>query len=185
MQKHWIAKSETAHSLQWDYLQKVNYSIQDFNKTLLSDKYTNKDVVFLVALDTWIGEAVRLIRGCYREDAVEGFAYSRELELKKSQAFIRGLRSIVLAHPLATDGHSNLGLDGDFICIDIGRANTFVDFWKKGLYRLTPDGLVYVEEIPDSDIVMSCYSKKSEAKFFRHIGFDLRDVCLVENRQAS
>lgn len=176
MQKRWVAKSETAYSLQWDYLQKVNYCIQDFNETLLSDKLTNKDIVFLIALDTWIGEAVRLIRGCYREEAVKGFAYSKESELEKSHAFIRGLRSIVLAHPLATCEHPDLGLGGDFICVDIGKASAAIKLWKEGLHRLTPDGLVEVEEIPDSDMVMSCYSKEGGAEFFHHIGFDLLDV---------
>ena len=176
MQKHWVAKSETAYSLQWDYLQKVNYCIQDFNETLLSGKFTNKDVVFLIALDTWIGEAVRLIRGCYREEAVKGFAYSKESELEKSHALIRGLRSIVLAHPLATSDHPDLGLGGDFVCVDIGRTSAAVKLWKKGLHRLTPDGMIDVEKIPDSDIVLSCYSKREGAEFFQHIGFDLLDV---------
>ena len=176
MQKHWVAKDATAYSLQWDYLQKVNYCIQDFNKTLSDGGFSNKDIVFLIALDTWIGEAVRLIRGCYREDAIKGFFYSKESDLKKSHHFIQGLRSIALAHPLATDKHQDLGLDGDLVCIDIGRPSIVLAFRKEGLFRLTPDGLVDVEEIPESDMVLTAYSKKKGAAFSHHIGFDLLDV---------
>ena len=176
MQKHWVAKSETAYSLQWDYLQKVNYCIQDFNKTLSDGGFSNKDTVFLIALDTWIGEAVRLIQSCYREEVIKGFVYANESELRKSNAYIRGLRSVTLAHPLDTDKHASMGLDGDLICIDIGRPSRALAMFKDNLFRLTPDGLIDVRKIPESDMVLTAYSKKKGAEFSHHIGFDLRDV---------
>lgn len=176
MQKRWVARNGTAHSLQWDYLQKVNYCIQDFNKTLSDGGFSNKDIVFLIALDTWIGEAVRLIRSCYREEVIKGFVYSNESELRKSDAFIKGLRSITLAHPLNTNKHGNMGLDGDLICIDIGRPSRVLAMFKDNLFRLTLDGLVAVREIPKSDMVLTAYSKGRGAEFSHHIGFDLLDV---------
>lgn len=176
MQKRWVAKNKTAHALQWDYLQKVNYCIQDFNKTLSDGGFSNKDIVFLIALDTWIGEAVRLIRSCYREEVIKGFIYSNESELEKSQAFIKGLRSITLAHPLNTDQHANMGLDGDIICIDIGQPGRALAMFKDNLFRLTPDGLIAVREMSKSDMVLTAYSKRKGAEFSCHIGFDLLDV---------
>lgn len=92
--KKWPLKTPTDYELLHDYLQKVNYSIQDFNATIENGFTQNrKDIIFLVALTDWIIEATEKIPECYRDEIVSAFAYSREFELARIRAC--GLQGIL------------------------------------------------------------------------------------------
>lgn len=175
--KRWPLKSPTDYELLHDYLQKVNYSIQDFNETIKNGfTQKRKDTVFLVALTNWIVEATEKIPECYHGEIMRSFVYAREPELVARKKYFKAVRSFVLAHPLGTDRHPEFGLDGDFLCVDLGSGGLAVRFLDKGFYRLTLDGLCPVSKIPESDVILSVYSKKDGATFFQHIGFNMEDL---------
>lgn len=175
--KKWPLKALLNYELLHDYLQKVNYSIQDFNATVEGGfTQRRKDIVFLVALTGWIVEAAEKIPECYRKETTRTFAYSRERELAACREYFMAVRSFVLAHPLSTDRHPKFGLDGDFLCVDLGSGGLSVRLSNRNFYQLTLDGLKPVDKIPESDVVLSVYSKKDGAALFQHIGFNVRDL---------
>ena len=175
--KKWPLKTPTDYELLHDYLQKVNYSIQDFNATIENGFTQNrKDIIFLVALTDWIIEATEKIPECYHDESVSAFVYSRESELAAYKEFFKAVRSFVLAHPLGTDRHPKFGLNGDFLCVDLGGGGLAVHLHDKGFHRLTLDGLSPVNKMSESDVVLSVYSKKDGAAFFQHICFDMEDL---------
>ena len=160
-----------------DYLQKVNYCIQDFNSTISEGFDQNrKDTVFLIALTDWIIEAVEQVSYRYRDEVLSSFTYSRQAALESSKGYFKALRSFVLAHPLGTNRHKEYGLDGDLICIDIGPAGIATKMMKDGHYRLTCSGIAPISSQEPTDVILSVYRKTDGAVYFQHIGFDMRDV---------
>ena len=175
--KRWPTKDSTHYELLHDYLQKVNYSIQDFNSTVAGGlTRVNRDVVFLIASVDWIKEAAGQIPTCLHNNLLKDFSFSRQNELQAHKEYFQALRSFVIAHPLKTDRHKKFGLDGNYICVDIGPKTNTATFCYKNLFRITVQGLTPVNEIPDTDIVLSVYSKRDKAAFFQHLGFDMMDV---------
>lgn len=175
--KHWPLKSAYKYELLHDYLQKVNFSVLDFNATIehgFSRK--NKDTVFLIATTDWINEATKSVPGCYPNHIIKNFSFSKQNELTLHRAYFSALRSFVLAHPLGTSRHERYGLDGNYICVDIRPKQHFIDICNGGFHRLTIDGLERVDKIQDHDVVLLVYSKKDGAEYFQHIGFDMTDV---------
>lgn len=184
LQKHWPLKSETEYSLHWDYIQKVNYSVQDFNNHIASkSELTRMDVVYAIALVDWIDDAVERILSCYKEATVKAFEYEREDELSNLCKYFRAVRSFVNAHPLGTNRHEALGLDGTYVCIDIRREISAIYAHadkqcmpKNILYQLTPKGLASVDDLHESDVILYTYSKRGAAESFRYIGLDFDDA---------
>lgn len=177
LHKRWPLKDEAEFDLLCDYLQKVNYCIQDFNSTISEGFDQNrKDTVFLIALTDWIIKAVEQVSSCYSDEVLNSFSYSRQAALDSSRNYFKALRSFVLAHPLGTNRHKEYGLDGDLICIDIGSAGTATKMLKDGHYRLTYSGIVPISGQAPTDVILSVYRKTDGAAYFQHIGFDMRDV---------
>ena len=184
LQKQWPLKNEIEDSLHWDYIQKVNYSVQDFNDCIArKSELTRMDVVYAITLVDWIDDAVERICSCYKETAVRAFKYEREEELSNLRNYFRGVRSFVNAHPLGTDRHEALGLDGTYVCIDIRREISAMYAHadkqckpKNILFRLTPKGLESVADLHESDVILYTYLKHDSAKLFRYIGLNLDDV---------
>ncbi len=54
--KRWIYSNKVDYELVCDYLQKINYSTQDYNH-LISQKLSRGDVCYLILLVTWIQES--------------------------------------------------------------------------------------------------------------------------------
>lgn len=177
IQKNWPLPSPELRSLRWDYLQKVNYSIQDFNATLnQSNALTEKDVVFMIALDDWIATSVVELLKCFKSKIIEGFSFSKESELAKSRKYMRAMRSFITAHPLQTNRHSAFGLDGNLVCIDIRQQNAILKLGSSSLKRLSRDGMFDVDELDEEDIVLYTYTKDDGGEFYVHIGFNPRDI---------
>lgn len=60
--KRWIYNFTDDFHLACDYLQKINYSIQDINSELNNDELGMKEVVYIIALVDWIKDSyIRLI----------------------------------------------------------------------------------------------------------------------------
>ena len=118
--KQWVWGNKDSYYRSCDYLQKINYCIQDLNREFhnLSDK-TMKELVFIIVLVDWICEAYTELPKILRKDIVDKDNYLEKAEVVESLKFFKALRSFVVAHPLGTNRHGKFGLDGDFICVDI------------------------------------------------------------------
>ena len=175
--KRWPAKNALEYELLHDYLKKVAYSIFDFNNTI-ADGFTcdRKDTVYLITAADWIEQAVKQIPSCFLDNVIEIFAFSKKEQLAQYRKYFRALRSFVLAHPLNTNQHKQYGLDGNYICIDIGPKGSITDYWRTGFYRITPQKFEPVDCLLSYDVVLSVYSKADGAELFQHIGFDMTDV---------
>ena len=83
-----LYKSNIHYFRACDYMQKINYCIQDLNSELehLSD-LSNKSIVYIITLVTWIREAVKELSNLYKENVCTKFSYSQEEELKRQRNF--------------------------------------------------------------------------------------------------
>lgn len=177
LDKRWPLKDDLHYELVHDYFQKINYSVQDFNSTIKDGfGFGRKDTVFLIALTAWIADATPKAIDCFRPDVLRDFCYSSQQDLEDHYKFFYAIRSFVLAHPSSTDRHGPFGLDGNYICTDIGRNGVAFRMYNSGFSRLTIDGIVNVPELKETDVVLSVYSKRGGARFFEHMGFDMVDV---------
>lgn len=176
--KRCLLKSKEDYSKMCDYMQKINYCIQDLNSELPDmAELSNKSIVYIITLVTWISEAMYGMRQLYRKDIIKGFSYEKEEELKKGYEYIRALRSFVVAHPLTTTDHSNYGMDGSLICVDIRTSIPTVLFWDDKYFSyLDHDGYHKGKKI-DSDFYLYGYSKEIEnMEFAVYIGCSMSDI---------
>ena len=70
--KQWVWGNKDSYYRSCDYLQKINYCIQDLNREFhnLSDK-TMKELVFIIVLVDWICEAYTELPKILRKDIVD------------------------------------------------------------------------------------------------------------------
>lgn len=122
--KQWIYETPLNYHKVCDYLQKINFSIQDLNEELQNQEIISlKRTVNIIVLIDWIKEAYTATYNLIREDVKREFCFSKSEELSIAKKFFIAVRSFVVAHPLSTSRHEEFGFDGDFICIDIGSFN--------------------------------------------------------------
>lgn len=180
--KRWIYSSKVDYELVSDYLQKINFSIQDYNYKInrINDR---GDVCYLILLVTWIQESYKLIQTTVRKDVMASFEYKEESLVSQCNKYISALRSFVVAHPLSTSRHSKYGLDGDYVCADIavGPLDVVLKAFNpvKDFYYLSLDGLKKVDSIAECDYRLHVYSKKENARFFKFFGCKLDDLEIV------
>lgn len=175
--KHWPLKDKLSYELLHDYLQKINFSIQDFNTTARSmEKITAKDVIYIIVLADWIEEALVKIQPLFIDEVLKGLRWADKQTFNNYRGYFRALRSLVVAHPSGTDRHEKLGLGGDFICTDIRGYGWPSTLYHDGFYRLSTDGLTRIKEPNRDEVILSVYNKKDGVAFFQHICFDLNDV---------
>lgn len=117
--KHWVYKDSDAFHLAHDYLQKINFSIQDINAKSNDLKADNESITFIVCCVAWISEACRFFSNSFRKNVISNFKFSNEERLVQANNYFRAVRAFILAHPLGTNQHENFGLNGKYICIDI------------------------------------------------------------------
>ena len=175
--KQWIYKDRCFMKM-CDYMQKINYSIQDINNTLRTIKnFESKNVIYLIVLVDWIKESVNKITSSINPEVLKHFNFSKEQILNEYDAFFTAIRSFAVAHPLSTDRHAKFKLDGHYICVDIRDNWGILGFKGKNFYfTLNKNGL---EEKLDksSDFYLYCYSDKDDnMKFFRIIGCQYCDI---------
>ncbi len=177
--KRWILNSKNDYHRLCDYMQKINYSIQDLNNEIaLLENAHMKDIIYVIILSVWIQEAFEKIYKLMRSDVLQNFSYGKEDELKKAKKYINAIRSFAIAHPLSTSRHSDFGFDGNYICIDIRNPKRDITFgftkndWVR---RLDFEGLH--EKREPADFFFYVYSEKDDAmKFFRYIGCCFSDI---------
>ena len=179
VEKRWIYKNSLQQELANDYLQKINYSVHDINHLLGPSGRIDKrtDFISLVVMVDWIADLVYRYRECLLEELVSSFAYPYQDELKEFRNYLRAVRSLVVAHPLNTNKHQDLGLDGDIICVDLRVHPPFLfEVRGKSARRFGIDGIRQYEHKSDNDIYLYVYSKKSNAQFFEFLIVNLVDV---------
>lgn len=125
--KRWIWVNKDNYYRSCDYLQKINYCIQDLNAEINNlNEPSMKDVVYIIALIDWICEAVGAISQILKLGVMNNYVYEKEDSILQSIQFFKAIRSFVVAHPLSTDRHKKYGFDGDMICVDIRRKTSAV-----------------------------------------------------------
>lgn len=176
--KRGLLTDKQSYSRMCDYMQKVNFCIQDLNTEMQNlNNLDRKSVVYIIALVDWISEAVRSIRELYEDKAIAGFSYEKEEELKKAKKYLCALRSFAVAHPLTTDRHSDYDMDGKMICVDIITTIPKITILPNKYYAwLDYDGY-HRQEKRDSDFYLYGYSEEiNNMKFAVYIGCSLIDI---------
>jgi hypothetical protein len=164
-----------------DYMQKINYCIQDLNSERENLQHpTVKSIVYATVLVDWLHEAVEAIEVLYPKGIIDGFSYEKADELQKAKKYLVAIRSFMVAHPLSTNRHQNYGFDGDLICIDIRMPNDTLSLVpEKAFYVLNHDG----QSSGKSDIIdfyLYAYSRKVAHKVSSvYIGCQLLDIYRV------
>lgn len=179
--KKWIWGNRENYSKSCDYLQKVNFSIQDFNEELACLKDAKmKDIIYLIVLTDWIKEAVESFFSLLNERLLNGFIFENEKELKRVKDYFVALRSYAVAHPLSTNRHKKFELDGEFICIDVQKDAYPItkDFsYNKYWHHIDFDGLHANAKAISYDFVLISYSQSGDNyKFYKYITGDFEDI---------
>jgi hypothetical protein len=188
--KRWIWGTKDNYFRSCDYLQKINYSIQDLNaenKNLSTPSM--KDVIFVIALVDWICEAVKSIQEILLQDVLSGFIYKEDERVKKAGKYFKAIRSFVVAHPLNTSRHKDYGLDGDLICVDVRRKiSPIVSTYSKNTdwFFLGIDGFQENAKNVSADFVLCGYSQKIDrSQFSKFIGANFSDLYYVAKLQIE
>ena len=125
--KKWIWGDTYNYSRICDYIQKINYCIQDLNNEIEAlAEPTMKEVVYVIVLVDWICEAIEAIQKTLLCEVANNYTYKEEESIQEALRFFKAIRSFVVAHPLSTNRHKDYGFDGDMICVDVRRENTAI-----------------------------------------------------------
>ena len=188
--KKWIWGDTYNYSRICDYIQKINYCIQDLNNEIEAlAEPTMKEVVYVIVLVDWICEAIEAIQKTLLCEVANNYTYKEEESIQEALRFFKAIRSFVVAHPLSTNRHKDYGFDGDMICVDVRRENTaitriFSDC--KDWYKLDFAGLQKHPQKPKADFVLYVYSKKDDGmQYFKYIGVELKDIYQVAELQIK
>ena len=185
LHKKWLLASRQDFSRMCDYMQKINYSIQDLNYEIhhLDDPST-KSIIYVIILVVWIKEAMEKIPKLFRKDVMNGFSYAREPEIEAADKYINAIRCFAVAHPLSTNRHPQFGFDGNYICVDIRtfqRDITSAFVKPKDISELTVSGLNQNGN-RNCDFYFYVYSDKDDKmKYFRYIGCSFNDIYGIAN----
>lgn len=180
--KQGLAISKEKYHLICDYLEKINYSIQDVEKEL-NKKPDNSVLICILVYVCWIQESVNEIKNSYKEYAVKNFNYDMSL-LDDDKKFLNAIRSFVFAHPLTTNRHEMFGFDGTLRCIDIRPSETSITscFWKSEDKKiLDKNGLNRYENQPVDYWLYIYNDKKYDNQFNQYIGISLKTICDIAN----
>lgn len=180
LDKKWVWNNADSFSLSCDYLQKINYCIQDLNSEIGSlSNPSMKEVVFVIVLIDWICEAVDCLPKLLISELRDGFSYEYEPELEESKRYFKAIRSFVVAHPLSTNRHSDYGFDGNLICVDIGKPSICASALSGdyGWYHIDISGLRTSTKNESHDFMLHVYSNNnSKMKFENYIGANFSDL---------
>jgi hypothetical protein len=179
--KLWIYKDLLHRELAHDYLQKISFSLQDINDLLGDSGQIEKrtDIISLIVMVDWIADSVWQYKSCLSEGLMDDFRFSHQSDLENCHAFLKALRSIVVAHPLNTYKHDGLGLDGDIICVDLRINQPILFVSRDSVRRFGINGIEpYITE-HSNDVYLYVYSKNANARYFEFLIVDLADLVRV------
>lgn len=161
-----------------DYMQKINFSIQDLNMELTGiHDLSSKSIVYIITLVTWISEAMHALQKRYRGVVINGFCYSRENELVQACNYLKALRSFAIAHPMKTEKHSAYGMDGRLICMDIVLPHRSLSLVPDENFRTLSHTGLKSEKLANADFYLHAYSREEEHHVHTvYIGCTVYDV---------
>lgn len=188
--KQWIWGTKDNYFRSCDYLQKINYNIQDLNAEIKNlSTPSMKDVIFVIALIDWICEAVKSIQEILRQDVLSGFIHKDDEEVKKAEKYFKAIRSFVVAHPLNTSRHKDYGLDGDLICVDVrSKISPIISTYSSNAdwFFLGINGFQENAKNVSADFVLCGYSQKTDKmQYSKFIGANFSDLYYVANLQVE
>lgn len=187
--KQWIWGSKDGFNCSCDYLQKINYSIQDLNSEICNLSVpTMKEVIYVIVLVDWICEAVDSLHKILRKEVKDFIGDGKGTDTQKEDRYFKAIRSFVVAHPLNTNRHEMFGMDGDIICVDVRNrtsvANTYLN--SNNWFFLSIDGLRENAQNESSDFVLYVYSKKMDKmRYFKYVRANFSDLYLVAKHQIE
>lgn len=188
--KQWIWGSRDKYYRSCDYLQKIDFSVQDLNREIENlSKPTMKEVIYVIVLVDWVCEAVDAIHKLLRKEVTNFLKISSNEEIKKSIRYFKAIRSFVVAHPLSTNRHIEFGMDGDLICVDIrNKTSKLVEFsWTpRDWFLLNFEGLHENARDVSSDFVLYVYSQKMDGmQYFKYVRANFSDLYEVVKLQID
>lgn len=188
--KCWIWGDKDSFYRGNDYLQKINYSIQDLNREIQNlSQPTMKEVIYIIVLVDWIYEAADAILKLLRKKLGKNFEYPEECSLSQAKKYLRAIRSFVVAHPLNTNRHKEYGFDGDFICVDVRHKTSLLmkaDAMAKDWYHLNIDGMQENGIDIASDFVLYACSEQIDGnQFYKIIGANFSDLYYAARLQIE
>lgn len=175
--------SSEKYQLVCDYLEKINYSLQDIS-TEYQKKPNNSVFICIIAYACWIQQSINELKKCYKPYVLENFAYDETI-IKENDCFLKAIRSFVLAHPFTTTRHKEYGFDGTLYCIDI-RANgsdmaLFPLANNDDKYYIDVKGRVKYDH-QKVDYWLYIYNdKKYGNRFKQYIGISVDTICKIVN----
>lgn len=179
LHKRWIYKDCPSQEIALDYLQKINFSIQDLNQTLSQKQFDYKDIVFIICLVDWIRESVNCILPLFKDGVSDNFSFSSQETLTKAKNYFCAIRSFIVAHPLETTRHKDFSLDGTYICVDLFQNDTsfvLLTTEHSEQYRYLDYAGMHGGYVK-TDFYLKAYSSKYyQNQFFLLIGFGLEDI---------
>ena len=189
-QKQWIWQNRENYSKSCDYLQKINFCIQDLNEEISALKSPSmKEVIYTIVLIDWIRESVTALPNLLTDGLINNFIYARQPEIDTANKYFTAIKSFAVAHPLSTNRHQSYGFDGDKICVDIrSKTPSITQMFTRSedWYHLSLNGLIpRAKDIP-ADFVLFVYSKrKDNMQFFEYIGANFADLYHVAELQID
>ena len=160
-----LARSNTEYLKVCDYMQKINYCIQDLNSERENlQTPTMKTIVYATVLTDWIHEAVEAIETMYRDGALDEFCYEKADELRDARKYLLAIRSFMVAHPLSTNRHPNYGFDGNLICVDIRMPDSALTLVPEDSFFLLGHNGQVPGKSETTDFYLYAYSRKVEHK---------------------
>lgn len=188
--KQWIWGGKDKYTLSCDYLQKINFVIQDLNYEIRNlSEPTMKEVIYVIVLVDWICAATELLHNLLRSDVSELIKISNNEEIERTLRYFKAIRSFVVAHPLNTNRHKDYGLDGDFICIDVRNGTSkIVQAYSdtNSWFLLDFDGLHENAQEISSDFILYVYSHKlDQMKYFKYVRANFSDLYYVAKLQIE
>ena len=191
--RRWLWGSESNYALVCDYLQKINYSIQDLNNEIKNVKSDNeeiaKEVIYIVVLVDWIFEAVKSIKKLLKNNLGDRFDFEDDDNVKQAEKYLKALRSFIVAHPLNTDRHEQYGLDGNFICVDIrSPGDSFLSLDQRGEIRfhINLNGMSSGFSNRENSFILYSYSQKiDENESYKVIECNFNDLYYISSLEIE
>lgn len=188
--KQWIWENKDNYYRSCDYLQKINYCIQDLNAEVKNlSEPSMKEVVYIIVLIDWVCEAVEAIPKVLKLGIMNNYVYRKNDCVSQSVKFFKAVRSFVVAHPLSTNRHEKYGFNGDMICVDIRSGISTVTkafSHNSDWFHLDFNGLKKEAKEQSADFLLYVYSQNADGmQFFKYIGVDFKDLYHVVELQIE
>ena len=177
--EQWIFENEINKVNCEKFLEKINFSISDYNSEVNIYEKEPKDIIFLIILANWIKDTIELLIKQVKKEVLLNFECKNLVEEK---AYIEAIRSFAVAHPMQTNRHNKFKFDGSFICNDIEiKGKYLVPLMKdEQFYSININGLVKGKT--EFDYLLKVYSLEDNMKYFKYICCSIDDLTLCVSK---